>query len=473
MKALSVLIALIFFKLSSAQVFDVEAIKDTGSTDKLINIVILGDGYQESELDQFIIDATNFSNGMFNRSPFSEYANYFNVYAIKVLSNESGVDHPATATDTDESGVTPIFVDTYFNITYDSFGFHRLLFYETDGNNTNNSEAKITNVLANNFPNYDVALIISNTSDFGGSGGLFPVTYNGFWFVDVALHELSHSLFNLKDEYFPIDEALAVEAINMTQETDPNKVKWKNWININNVGIYQHTDSNGNSKPWYRPHQNCKMRSIDKPFCSVCKEGMIEKIHDLVSPIDNYIPNNTTINNPTGFPLSFELSLIKPIPNSLESTWMLNTNSYATNTDSVSLLESELVEGSNTLSVVVTDNNTLLKVDNHENSHTYTITWTINYSTLGVETIESKINRYAIALYPNPAKDIVNFKIESDAPFNLKVEITGLDGKKIKTLQRYNYNNQEINISDLSLGIYTVNFYNTNSLIASKKLVKN
>jgi len=195
------------------QVFDVETIKFSGDNDKRINLVILSEGYQANELSDFITDATNFSNEMFNESPFSEYANYFNVYAIKVPSNESGADHP-------EDG---IFVDTYFNATYNAFNNPYLLFYEIDGNSTNNTEAKILSVLADNFPNYDNALILVNSPGYGGSGGEFPMAYNGFWATRVIMHELGHSLFDLKDEYYPGD-LLAGEAINMTQETDPNFV---------------------------------------------------------------------------------------------------------------------------------------------------------------------------------------------------------------------------------------------------------
>ena len=91
----------------SAQIFDIETIKFSGDNDKRINLVILSEGYQEVELNQFISDATAFSNDMFSQSPFLEYANYFNVYAIKVPSNESGADHPGTATDVSEPLIRP------------------------------------------------------------------------------------------------------------------------------------------------------------------------------------------------------------------------------------------------------------------------------------------------------------------------------------------------------------------------------
>lgn len=455
----------------SAQVFDVETIKLSGDNDKRINLVILSEGYQTNELDQFIIDATSFSNKMFNESPFKEYADYFNVYAIKVPSNESGADHPGTATDVTEPFSPVTSVDTYFNATYDAYGKHRLLYYEIDGNSANNTEAKINTVLANNFPTYDQALILVNSSEYGGSGGEFPMTYSGFWGAKVAIHELGHSLFNLKDEYYPGD-VLAAEAINMTQETNPALVKWKNWLNINNVGIYQYTCTTGNCADWYKPHENCIMEKIDKTFCSVCKEGIIEKIHALISPIDSYTPVSNSISNPT-YPINLHLNLIKPIPNTLTSSWSLNASNFATDVDDVTLLETDLNVGTNNLTVVVNDAATLLKVNNHNTLHVYTVSWTIEKSALSIEDITSKVNTFDISVFPNPSNNIVNFKFESNLDTDLTLEIISLDGKKVQSHVLSNYETKQIDISDLSHGIYLANFYTSNTLLTSKRLVKN
>jgi hypothetical protein len=464
------------FQFVSAQVFDKETIKNSGDNDKRINLIILSEGYRTSELTQFKTDATNFVNTMFSQSPFSEYANYFNVHIIKVISNGSGADHPGTSIDPVESSITPAvpvkMVDTYFNATYDSFGFHRLLYYEIDGFSENNTELKISNVLATNFPSYDQALIIVNSSEYGGSGGEFPIAYRGSWGADVTIHELGHSLFNLIDEYYPIDDALAVEGVNMTKETNPSLVKWKNWINTNGIGIYQYYDANGTPKPWYRPHQACKMRRVDWPFCSVCKEGIVEKIHSLVSPIDSYTPISNSITSPT-FPIDFHLNLTKPIPNTLNSAWTLNALSFASNVDDVSILETDLTVGTNTLTVTVNDATPILKVDNHNSFHVYTVTWTIDNSALGITDITSDVTNYNISMYPNPTNTVVNFKLETDIDVRLKVQIISLDGKKIKTVSITNYQTNQIDISSFSQGIYFTNFYSGNVLIASKKLVKN
>jgi hypothetical protein len=219
------------------------------------------------------------------------------------------------------------------------------------------------------------------------------------------------------------------------------------------------------------------MRYLGVPFCSVCKEGMVEKIHSLVSPIDSYTPISNSITSPT-FPVDFQLDLINPIPNTLKSTWTLNASNFANDVDNVSLTESDLNTGTNTLTVAVTDaaatdTTKLLRVDNHDTFHVYTVTWNIDNSALGIEDITSNIANYNIAMYPNPTNTFINLKFESDADDTLKVDIISLDGKRIKTITISNYQTNQVDISDFSTGIYLTNFYSKNILIASKKLVKN
>ncbi|MEL0454831.1 M64 family metallopeptidase [Flavobacteriaceae bacterium SZ-1-7] len=458
-------IAILFLYTTTilAQVFEVESIKVSGDDNNRINLVILSEGYQSSELPQFITDATNFSNDMFTQSPYLEYADYFNVYAIKVPSNESGADHPGTATDVVEP-ISPIeTVDTYFDTSFDSYGFHRLLY--------TSSFATINNVMADNFPNYDQIIILVNSNVYGGAGGFIATASNGASANEIAIHELGHSLFNLKDEYYQ-DDIYAMEGINMTQETNPSLVKWTNWMGTNSVGIYQHSDFSGNPKPWYRPHQNCKMRYLGAPFCSVCKEAMVEKIHDLISPIDNYVPNNSTVENPSSFPLDFQLELIKPIPNTLESVWTLNGSNFANNVDDVTLLETSLIEGENILTAVIHDNSPFQRVDNHDNFHVSLVNWKINYTTLGVKDIESKMDNYSISMFPNPASTTVTFMYEGEANSKLNIELVSLDGRMVKALKISNLESCQLDISNLNTGIYITNFYSDKVLIANKKLVK-
>ena len=460
-KQLLFLIACVFFQITFSQEFDVETIKNEGPNDNRINLVILGDGYIDSELEDFENDANDFVTAMFSQSPFSDYSSYFNVHIIKVISNESGANHPGTAVDENSFNVPVSVVDNYFGSTYDGFGSHRLLYAP--------NTSLIMTVLSTNFPEYDQALILVNAPYYGGSGGEFPVSSTGTDADEIAIHEMGHSLVDLKDEYYPGD-LLAEEGINMTQETDPNLVRWKNWVSTDGVGVYPYC-STGSCASWRRPHQTCKMRYLGFPFCAVCKEGIIEKIHDLVSPIDDFSPNNTVIDNPS-FPLQFDLTLNNPMPNALETTWILNASNYNNNVTAVSILENELNEGINTLSAVVTDNSSLQDIDNHESIHFYTMTWTIDNSTLSTIDISTEENSFDIKIFPNPSDNTIYIQAENSNRSNMNVDISSLDGKVVLRADLLNLETNEININQLSRGIYVLNFYSGSTFLISKKLIK-
>ena len=67
-----------------AQVFPVEVILQNGGTDERINIVILGDGYQEPEMEKYIEVVNIYIDILFNTSPFKEYRNYWQYYLLSL-----------------------------------------------------------------------------------------------------------------------------------------------------------------------------------------------------------------------------------------------------------------------------------------------------------------------------------------------------------------------------------------------------
>ena len=463
MKRTLLLLLLIYnFQLAFSQSFEVQAIKTSGDNDKRINLVILSEGYQESEMTKFHTDATNLMNDMFSQEPFSNYESYFNVYIIKVPSEESGATHPGTASDEPTNPAVPTLlnVNNYFGTTYDGFNIHRLLYTENVG--------LLNTVLANNFPEFDQALVLVNSPYYGGSGGDIPIASTGTDADEIVIHEIGHSFSDLKDEYYPGD-ILAEEAINMTQETDPTLVRWKNWMGQNSIGIFPYA-STGTAATWYRPHQTCKMRYLGYDFCSVCKEGIIEKIHSLVSSVDSYSPSEATISD-AEFPLDFQLNVIETLPtNTVEAMWTLNGNNFDADNFIATLEESDLNEGVNTLTAVVHDNSPLINVDNHETIHVSAVTWTID-NTLGVQDVIA--NDYSLTIYPNPSSTFVNIKLENNLNKDMRVDIISLDGKMVKSVSLQNNQDTQVDISNLSEGVYITNFYAEGILISSKKLIKN
>src|SRR5262245_51682106 len=63
----------------------------TGPPSNRFNLVIAGDGYTESEQDKFMQQVDKHLNIMWSIEPYKSYRNYINVYAIKIISGESGI----------------------------------------------------------------------------------------------------------------------------------------------------------------------------------------------------------------------------------------------------------------------------------------------------------------------------------------------------------------------------------------------
>jgi hypothetical protein len=444
-----------------AQKFDVDIIENNGDLDKHINLVILSDGYTNNELSKFSLDATSFTNAFFNEMPFKNYRKYFNVFIIKVPSNESGASHPGTATDETEPVHPVIAVDNYFGSTFDYANIHRLL--------VATKTAAISSVLAANFPAYDNVLILVNSPYYGGSGGYYTVASTHTLSSEIALHELGHSFAGLKDEYWAGD-AYAGEGINMTKITDPNIVRWKNWLGINLIGIYQHC-CQGNSLLWYKPHQNCKMQYLGRYFCSVCIQAITERVHTLVTPVESYYPVDNYVTE-TFYPLKFKLSLIAPLPNTLRRNWLLNNLLFKQNIDSVLIYESSLLAGTNTLKVYIEDTTQLLRVDNHSNIHISLVTWSIDKNITDINEITSSSSEIIIDLYPNPASEFINIKLQGITKGKVKFEMYDMQGKRIKvsTLQSdiVNY----VNLNNLDQGTYLIKIFIDNDFVTTKKIVK-
>ena len=71
-----------------------QTILTNGPVSNRLNIVVLSEGYTSNQLAQFLVDATNAVNALLSHPPYQEYSNYFNAFAIKVASNQSGSAHP-------------------------------------------------------------------------------------------------------------------------------------------------------------------------------------------------------------------------------------------------------------------------------------------------------------------------------------------------------------------------------------------
>ena len=364
-------------QLVLAQIFPVEQIMDNGPEAQRINFVILGDGYTASQQDDFNNDAIDINNQVFNKTPFKEYAPFFNAFIIKVPSNESGASHPGTATDVGEPAHPVSHVDNFFGSTFDYFNIHRLLVPTNSGN--------VYNVVANNYPGYDQVIVLVNSPYYGGSGGALATTSLESAAPEIAIHELGHSFAGLADEYWAGD-VYANEKPNMTANSDPVTVKWSNWVGNSGVNVYPY-GSSGNQANWYRPHQNCEMRFLNKQFCAVCRETFIDKIYTLTDPIDDFSPTEGVITY-QGNPINFSADLVLPSPNTLKVKWLINGTVIESGVENIVIEGGDIPLTNNTVELQVIDTTLLSRSYLPASGYTFSINWTVKNTPLPVELID-------------------------------------------------------------------------------------
>jgi IgA Peptidase M64 len=63
----------------------------TGPPGERLNLVILADGYQAQEMDEFRADVDRNLNVQWSIEPFRSYRHYFNVYRLEIVSQDSGI----------------------------------------------------------------------------------------------------------------------------------------------------------------------------------------------------------------------------------------------------------------------------------------------------------------------------------------------------------------------------------------------
>ncbi|MEM1134525.1 MAG: M64 family metallopeptidase [Bacteroidota bacterium] len=455
MKKISLLFISLFILFEvTAQQFLLDTLFFNGQSEKRINYVILGDGYLEAQLASFRQDAEQFANDLFNTSPYKEYKNYFNVFAISVSSNEKG------------AAVNPDnLIDNYFGSTFNFAGIERLL-VPTRGD-------KVIEVLANNFPLYDQVIMLVNSPKYGGSGGWVATASTNAASSEIAIHELGHSFANLSDEYWA-GEQFANETANMTQESSTDLVKWKNWMNDLGISIIPHT---GNST-WHKPHNNCKMQFLNNPFCAVCREQFIRTTQQLISAIDQYTPINTEKSDD---PITFSISLIVPVPNTLKVIWLLDDKKIGENVISLDLDQSLLSGESHILKASVYDS-TLF--DRKDSVYINTVVWNIdttisssieqkleNRKQLGIITnVENVISDINLNAFPNPLSNKVTIEYELKNKTHTELLIFNSEGKLThKFLEEQQYPgtyHYEVETANYSSGLYFLvfksdNFYKT------------
>lgn len=244
----------------SKTTFPVQVIHKTGDDKENFVIVIMGDGYTAGQQDQFLEDATQKARGMLTWSPYREYSDRINIYAVQAVSNESGIGV--------YGGKSP---DTYFHVKV----------YGKAAGFTNGGDERAKALRTELEENYldeganvgTIHILCNDTGSYGASvNPLFSFSTNSEDNSDgmVMAHETAHSIGGLGDEY-----ERYTNKPNMSDTTDPEKIKWSKMLGFRGIGI-----TNAGTDTAFAPSRECMMRRLGQPFCEVCKMELARKLNN-------------------------------------------------------------------------------------------------------------------------------------------------------------------------------------------------
>ncbi len=132
----------------------------SGNPQEKLDIEFIGDSY--SRINEFIRDSNNFMDGLLSYEPFNSQRHKINVYRAETLQS----------------------LGCYYNCS----GTRHLICCDS---------SRIEQA-ASACP-HDQVIVIVNNNNYGGSGGVYSISYRGDY--RVAVHEFGHSFGRLKDEY--------------------------------------------------------------------------------------------------------------------------------------------------------------------------------------------------------------------------------------------------------------------------------
>ncbi len=265
---------------------------DHGPTTNRVDAVFLGDGYTVAQLGgAYLTHIDAMLDQMFRdgEQPFPRYESFFNVHRIDLASNESGADVPPEG----------VFRDTALDATYFYDGVTDRLLYINQPKADDALRANIGRAFR-----AEMKLVTVNSTRYGGGGGAYAVYSGGNDSApEVALHELGHSFAGLADEY----DYGGGEVYTGGEPSEPNATKsstgakWAHWLGytergVGPIGAYE--GARYYQQDIFRPSDNSKMRSLNRPFDAVSREEIILDIYDFVDPLDDWLENAETLDNP-------------------------------------------------------------------------------------------------------------------------------------------------------------------------------
>lgn len=182
---------------------EVRTIVEQGPSDNRIDLTIVGDGYTEAEKMRFFEDAKRLTDDMFVGQTFASYLPLFNVHAVFVPSNESGVSDLTRK-------------DTALKLHRSPAGSKRGILP---------GDRRAAEKAIKLAPDTDYPILVANDDFYGGLGGRYAITTRSHNSGTMVLrHELGHNFGNVGEEY---DGGQVYSGAN---HSSSKNVPWSHWM---------------------------------------------------------------------------------------------------------------------------------------------------------------------------------------------------------------------------------------------------
>jgi hypothetical protein len=356
-------------------VFPVTKVQDNGDDTNRLVWTFVGDGFTAGQQTTFLTQVDAALTKIFAEPPWSGYRSLVNVYAIQVVSNESGADEPPN----------DILKDTYFNASFYTNGIARLLTV---------SNSRVYQLVNRLVPTTEDAFCLVNATRYGGAGGSVAVASIATNAISIVAHEYGHTFCGLADEYesaypgYPHGDPEDNVQIDVT--TRP--LKWAAWVanttpiptpdtNAYNAVVGAFEGARYKSEDIYRPRRNCAMRSVGAAFCEVCRESHVVSLYEVISPLASTTPSANEITLTAGQSQTFTAAAAAPNGSTVTLAWTLDGADIGSGISRTITQGGAIADGVHTLAVTARDTTDWVRNDPNQRL-ARTRTWTVRLGVL-------------------------------------------------------------------------------------------
>lgn len=242
-----------------------ELLHASGPSSGRFDIVLVGDGYTSAEMAKWRSDAQRVASGLLADPLFAAHAQAINIRRVDVTSAQSGIDDLTYG----------VYRNTALGMSIGCYNTERLVC--ADSNLVYAAIAPVTPA-----DGRDVIVAIANTTRYGGAGGGIATMTMHASAIELALHEIGHTAFNLADEY---DYGSCYNASepgepNVSRQYQRTTLKWRDLIAPStplptptgrhpNGTVGAFTGGRYCTAGIYRPTENSRMRTLGQPWHAV------------------------------------------------------------------------------------------------------------------------------------------------------------------------------------------------------------